>query len=88
MFGECFKLEKLTISMSSNNYILSEENGEHFKAEDILSINQDKFRINKIKCEETELGILLVNYFRDKVINTNNDLNTNDFIKKEIIVKL
>ena len=65
-----------TYIMSSNNYILSEESGEDFKVKDVLSIIQDKFRKNKIKCEETELGILLVNYFRDKeIINITEEVN-------------
>ena len=65
-----------TYIMSSNNYILSEESGEDFRIRDVLSIIQDKFRKNKIKCEETELGALLVNYFRDKeIVNITEEVN-------------
>ena len=65
-----------TYIMSSNNYILSEESGEDFKAKEVLSIIQDKFKKNKIKCQQTELAILLINYFHNKeVINITEEVN-------------
>ena len=65
-----------TYIMSSNNFILSEESGEDFRAKDVLSIIQDKFKKNKIKCENTELGLQLVNYFRGKeIINITEEVN-------------
>ena len=66
-----------TYIMSSNNYILSEQSGEDFQTEEVLNIIQDKFKNNKIKCEQTELGLLLVNYFHDKeIVNLTEKINT------------
>ena len=65
-----------TYIMSSNNYILSEESGEDFRVKEVLSIIQDKFKKNKIKCDQTELGMLFVNYFHDKeIINVTEEVN-------------
>ena len=76
-----------TYIMSSNNYILSEPSGEDFKVKEVLSIIQDKFKKNKIKCEKKDLGLLLIDYFQDKkVINITNVVNiTNEriIIKRE-----
>ena len=76
-----------TYIMSSNNYILSEPSGEDFKVKEVLSIIQDKFKKNKIKCEKKDLGLLLIDYFQDKkVINITNVVNiTNEriVIKRE-----
>jgi 2',3'-cyclic-nucleotide 2'-phosphodiesterase (5'-nucleotidase family) len=75
--GNLVRIDKnKTYIMSSNSFILSEESGEDFKAKDVLSIIQDKFKKNKIKCEKTELGSLLVNYFHEKeVINITEEVN-------------
>ena len=65
-----------TYIMSSNNYILSEQSGEDFKVQEVLSIIQDKYKKNKIKCEQIELGLLLVNYFHDKeIVNLTEEVN-------------
>lgn len=66
-----------TYVMSSNNFILSEPSGEDFKVKEVLAIIQDKFKKNKIKCEKDDLGISLINYFRQKeVINITQEVNT------------
>ena len=66
-----------TYVMSSNNFILSELSGEDFKVKEVLTIIQDKFKKNKIKCEKDDLGMSLVNYFRQKeVINITQEVNT------------
>ena len=74
-----------TYIMSSNNYILSEQSGEDFKVQEVLSIIQDKYKKNKIKCEQTELGLLLVNYFHDKeIVNLTEEVN---ITRPRIIIK-
>ena len=74
-----------TYIMSSNNYILSEESGEDFKVNEVLNIIKDKFKQNKIKCEATELGLLLINYFHEKeVINITEEVN---MTRARIIIK-
>ena len=75
--GEPVPVDKnKTYIMSSNNYILSEQSGEDFKDQEVLSIIQDKYKKNKIKCEQTELGLLLVNYFHDKeIVNITEEVN-------------
>ena len=65
-----------TYIMSSNSYILSEQSGEDFKVEKVLRIIQDKFKKNKIKCEQTELGLLFVSYFHAKeIVNLTEEVN-------------
>ena len=62
--------------MSSNDYILSEPSGEDFTVKEVLNIIQDKFKNNKIKCEKTELGMLLINYFQTKrEVNITEEVN-------------
>ena len=74
-----------TYIMSSNNFILSEPSGEDFKVKEVLTIIQDKFKKNKIKCEKTELGKLLVNYFHSKnIVNITEEVN---ITKPRIIIK-
>ena len=76
-----------TYIMSSNNYILSEESGEDFRTQEVLDIIQDKFKNNQIKCDQNELGMLLVNYFQDKEINITEEVNITRpriIIKKEV----
>ena len=65
-----------TYIMSSNNYILSEQSGEDFRVKEVFSIIKDKFQKNKIKCEQVDLGLLLVNYFHEKEkINITEEVN-------------
>ena len=74
-----------TYIMSSNNYILSEQSGEDFKVTEVLAIIQDKFKKNKIKCEETKLGMLLVNYFHSKeIVNITEEVN---ITRPRIVIK-
>ena len=64
---------------------MSEQSGEDFKIEEVLDIIQDKFKKNKIKCEKTELGKLLVNYFHSKnIVNITEEVN---ITKPRIIIK-
>jgi len=66
-----------TYVMSSNNFILSEPSGEDFKVKEVFSIIHDKFKKNKIICEKEDLGISLINYFKQKeVINITQEVNT------------
>ena len=74
-----------TYIMSSNNYILSEQCGEDFKVKEVYSIIQDKFKKNKIKCEQVDLGLLLVNYFHEREkINITEEVN---MTRPRIVIK-
>ena len=75
--GRLVPIEKnKTYIMSSNDYILSEPSGEDFTVKEVLNIIQDKFKNNKIKCEKTELGMLLINYFQTKrEVNITEEVN-------------
>ena len=68
----------MTYILASTSFILSLDSGEDFQKEDVLSIIQEKYRTNKVKCEQVELGKLLVDYFSQKEeINITKEIELN-----------
>ena len=69
-------IKNKTYIMASTSYLLSEESGDDFRVKKVLRIIKEKFKSNKIKCEKTDLGLLLVNYFQDKeIVNISKEVN-------------
>ena len=67
--GKAINIDKNKVyTLSSNNYVLSEENEDEFHNKDFLDIIKDKKRNNKIHCSKTNVYIELMKYFRGKVI--------------------
>ena len=67
--GKAINIDKNKVySLSSNNYVLSEENEDEFHNKDFLDIIKDKKRNNKIHCSKTNAYIELMKYFRGKVV--------------------
>lgn len=52
--------------MASNSVVLSEESFDDFSNKEVLDIIKDKLNKNKIKCSNSELNVVLVNYFHNK----------------------
>ena len=78
-------IKNKTYIMASTSYLLSEESGDDFRVKKVLRIIKEKFKSNKIKCEKTDLGLLLVNYFQDKeIVNISKEVNLSN---PRIIVK-
>ena len=67
--GKAINIDKNKVyTLSSNNYVLSEENEDEFHNKDFLDIIKDKKRNNKIHCSKTNAYIELMKYFRGKVV--------------------
>ena len=67
--GKAINIDKNKVyTLSSNNYVLSEENEDEFHNKDFLDIIKDKKRNNKIHCSKTNVYIELMKYFRGKVV--------------------
>ena len=67
--GKATNIDKNEVyTLSSNNYVLSEENEDEFHNKDFLDIIKDRKRKNKIHCSKTNVYIELMKYFRSKVI--------------------
>jgi 2',3'-cyclic-nucleotide 2'-phosphodiesterase (5'-nucleotidase family) len=50
-------------TISSDNFVLSEESKDEFAMKDSLDIIQDKYRNNKIKCSTIKSYVEIMNYF-------------------------
>ena len=67
--GKAINIDKNKIyTLSSNNFVLSEENEDEFHNKDFLDIIKDKKLKNKIHCSKTNIFIELMKYFKSKII--------------------
>ena len=69
--------------MASNSVVLSEESFDDFSNKEVLDIIKDKLNKNKVKCSNSELNVILFNYFHNKkIVNLSKEI---DISKSRIV---
>ena len=70
--------------MSSNSIVLSDESYDEFTNEEVVKIINNKLNKNKVLCQETELNLVLLDYFhKKKIVDVNKEV---DMSKPRIIL--